>query len=203
MEQAVILLLMFAGVTHAVFSVADVKCNATQNTSQCSVTHGGSVYIQVMTSVSGYIVICNKKSPVGSVTVFKTKNGNVTIGDGFRNRTEFFIKNGTLKITNVEMSDSGQYTIELYDSNGLHVRKAIVQLDVQKKAPLMLILIIVGSVVGILLILVLLFVCICRKAKKKKSGRSNSTNTGFNFGHTPELLSPGDHSFFLSSFNST
>uniref|UniRef100_A0AAQ5XGB8 Immunoglobulin V-set domain-containing protein n=1 Tax=Amphiprion ocellaris TaxID=80972 RepID=A0AAQ5XGB8_AMPOC len=81
-------------------------------TSPCSAVLGGSVYIQVMTNASGYQLRCKKTLPSGSITVFNVRREKVTIQDEFKNRTEFFINNGTLKITNVERNDSGQYSIE-------------------------------------------------------------------------------------------
>ncbi|TDH07689.1 hypothetical protein EPR50_G00108500 [Perca flavescens] len=106
MEPVVILLVMLAGVSHAFFSAADTKCNATQNTSLCSVTLGGSVYIQVMTNASGHKLECKKHLPTGSINVFSMKRDKVKIQEYFKKKTEFFINNGTLKITNVERNDS-------------------------------------------------------------------------------------------------
>ncbi|CAJ1058550.1 uncharacterized protein LOC121516449 isoform X2 [Xyrichtys novacula] len=149
-----LLLLMLAGVSHALFPAAQTSCNATGNTSHCTSTRGGSVYIQVMTNASRHLLLCTKQLPTGAIDVFTLRKEKVTIQGPFKNRTEFFINNGTLKITNVEKSDAGQYKIEIFDQSGFHLRNIEIQLDVQDN--ILPILIIVCSAAGLLLILVIL-----------------------------------------------
>lgn len=121
----------------AIFSApaAETKCDATQSLhTPCTVVLGGSVYIQVMTNASGLTVWCKKVQHSGYATVFGLKKEEVSIEKEFKNRTQFFINNGTLKITNVEKSDSGQYLLEVFGGlNGILVRNNTVQLDVQGK----------------------------------------------------------------------
>uniref|UniRef100_A0A8C3G4Y0 Immunoglobulin V-set domain-containing protein n=1 Tax=Cyclopterus lumpus TaxID=8103 RepID=A0A8C3G4Y0_CYCLU len=102
-------------------------------TSQCSVTLGGSVSIQLMTNASGQQLWCKKKLTSGSINIFSLKKEKVTIQGPYRNRTEFFINNGTLKITKVERNDSGEYTVDVFDPNGILLRTMNVKLDVQGK----------------------------------------------------------------------
>lgn len=61
------------------------------------------------------------------------KKGRVTIQESLKNRYQFFIHNGTLKISDVEKNDSGQYTIEIFNLEGFHLRNIEVKLDVQGK----------------------------------------------------------------------
>lgn len=91
------------------------------------------MYVQVMTNASGHQVWCKKQLPTGPVHMFSLKKGKVTMQEAFRNRTEFFIHNGTLKITNIERNDAGQYNVEAYDPNGVRVKNINVTLDVQGK----------------------------------------------------------------------
>ncbi|XP_041653678.1 uncharacterized protein LOC121516449 isoform X2 [Cheilinus undulatus] len=168
--KQVLLLLMLAGVTHAFFT-AETQCNATYGTSLCSSTLGGTVSIQVMTNASGYLLLCKKQLPSGYINVFTLKKGKVTIHGPFKNRTEFFINSGTLKITNVEKSDSGQYNIEVYDPNGAKLRSIEVELDINVN--IWLIVISVCSAVAVLLIVVILC-CACRRARRnKKKGKKD------------------------------
>ncbi|KAK9518025.1 hypothetical protein VZT92_023353 [Zoarces viviparus] len=165
MEPVLILLLMLAGVSHAFFPAGETKCNATQNTSLCSATVGGSVYIQLMTNASGQQLKCKKKLPTGSINVFSLKKERVTIQESYRNRTEFFINSGTLKITKLERSDSGQYTVDVFDPEGIQLRTINVKLDVQEN--ISHILIPVCSAVGALLIVVVCC-CVCWKLRRRK-----------------------------------
>lgn len=117
----------------AFLPAAETKCNAKHNTSVCSVTPGGSVSIQLMTNASGHQLRCKKQLSPVALNVFSLKRDKVTVYEPFRNRTEFFINSGTLKINNVERNDSGLYTTEVFDPNGVLLRKINVTLDVQGK----------------------------------------------------------------------
>lgn len=100
--------------------------------------------------------------------MLNVKREKVTIQEPFRSRTEFFINNGTLKITNVERNDSDQYNIEVFNSDGLRVKDIGFTLEVKEN--LWTILIPVCAAVGALLILVCCC-CVFRKVKhRKKSG---------------------------------
>lgn len=92
------------------------------------------MYIQVMSNASGHVLKCKKQLPTGSINVFSTKGDKVKIQESFRNRTEFFINNGTLKITNVERNDSGQYIVDVFTQDGVLMRSMKVNLDVQGKS---------------------------------------------------------------------
>ncbi|KAK1904438.1 T-cell surface antigen CD2 [Dissostichus eleginoides] len=129
MDPAILVLVMLAGVSHA----AETKCKASQNMSLCSANLGGSVSIQVMNNASGHRLWCKRQFPTGSITVFNLKKERVTIHDSLKNRTEFFINNGTLKITHVERNDSGVYNVEIFRHNGVLLRNVNFELVVQGK----------------------------------------------------------------------
>ncbi|KAM8732350.1 uncharacterized protein AB9X84_024402 isoform 1-T4 [Acanthopagrus schlegelii] len=171
MEQVLFLLVTLAGASHAVFTAAETKCNASQNISLCSAALGGSVYIQMMTNASGYQLQCKKQLPTGPIIVFSLKKDKVTIQDQFSDRMQFFINNGTLKFTNVAKNDSGQYSLEVYDPNGLRVKDIQIKLDVQEN--IRPIVIIACCVAVFVLIVVVICCCVCRKKKRnRKSGSS-------------------------------
>ncbi|CAK6956566.1 si:zfos-741a10.3 [Scomber scombrus] len=143
MEQTLILLVMLTGLTHAFLTPAETKCNATKNASLCSATLGRPVYIQMM--MTNIDQLHFKK---GLVKVFSLKNGKVNIQEAFKNRTEFFISNGTFKIISMEKSDVGQYIIEGFDKEGLQVLNLHVKLDVQE-SNLRILILSVGSAGGV------------------------------------------------------
>lgn len=91
------------------------------------------MYIQVMSNTPGYLLLCKKKGPSGDINVFKIKNRNVMIQEPLKNRTEFFINNGTLKISSVEKNDSGLYNIEVFDTLLRQVAFTNFTLDVNGK----------------------------------------------------------------------
>lgn len=129
------------------------------------------MYVQVMTNASDHQVRCKKQLPSGLVNVFTMKKEKVTIYGAFRNRTQFFIYNGTFKITNVERNDSGLYIIEAFDPNGVLVRNINVELDVQEHASSILIPASAG-VAALLLLILLVLVCYCVCKRNRKSGSS-------------------------------
>ncbi|KAM3866497.1 pregnancy-specific glycoprotein 22-like [Diretmus argenteus] len=118
----------------AFFPATETPCTATQGSSSCSVSLGGSVYIQVMANASGHRLWFKKHHHNGSTNVFTLKRETVTIQQALINRTEFFISNGTFKIRNVERADSGQYTAEVFEPNGFLLGINTVHLDVQVMA---------------------------------------------------------------------
>lgn len=116
----------------AFVSAAETICYATQDKSQCSVSLGGTVYIQITADASSYDVKF-KASLSSDPNVFIKKKTTVIINERFKNRTQFFTNNGTLKMANVEKSDSAQYTFEIHNNDGLLLRNGAVHLDVQGK----------------------------------------------------------------------
>lgn len=184
--EHVLLLMLLAGVGHALFPAAETKCNATHESSLCSASLGGTVYMQMMTNASGLRLECKKHLPTGSTKVFSLKKGNVTIQESLRNRTKFFINNGTLKISHVEKEDSGQYKVDIFDLNGVLLRKIEVKLDVQENY--YYILVSACSAAGVLLIAVILC-CVCQRARRKKKAdkKARAKNETSLFSTTPDL----------------
>ncbi|KAK5925126.1 hypothetical protein CgunFtcFv8_017675 [Champsocephalus gunnari] len=172
MDPAILVLVMLAGVSHAFLPAAETKCKASQNTSQCSAILGGSVSIQVMNNASGHRLGCKRQLPTGPRIVFNLKKERVTIHESLKNRTEFFINNGTLKITHAERNDSGVYDVEIFQHDGVLLRNVHFQLVVQGN--ILHIVIIVCCTVGALLI-VGVCCCACWKMRRgKKSGKKRT-----------------------------
>lgn len=68
-----------------------------------------------------------------SMSVFTLKKDKVVIQEVYKSRVELFIGNGTVKIMHVQRNDSGQYSIEIFRPDGLHLRDIQLTLDVQGK----------------------------------------------------------------------
>ncbi|XP_051937345.1 uncharacterized protein LOC127611081 [Hippocampus zosterae] len=173
MGHTVILLLLFGGTVNAFLPPGESQCNSTLQDSHCSVTLGGSVYIQFMVDMSGHQLRCKKLLPSGYIVVFTVKKEKPVIQEDFRNRTEFFVNNGTLKISCVERTDSGQYKVEVFDPNGRNVKIIMVELEVRENH--FSILIPVCSALAALLVIVVLSCCVYKKTKQnRKSGSRES-----------------------------
>lgn len=114
----------------AFLPVADTKCDATRDVTSCNATSGGSVYIQVMANASGHVVYCKKNVTSGFTKVFTLKNEQVKVN---KDNAEFFIGNGTLKITGLSKNDTGQYSFDIFNQNGVHLRNVTLHLHVQGK----------------------------------------------------------------------
>ncbi|XP_039453977.1 uncharacterized protein LOC120432816 [Oreochromis aureus] len=126
------LIVLLAGGTQALIPVDVTTCDLRTNTCPCSPLLEGTVYIQVMTDASGHDLKCLKVLPKVNITVFSLKKETVTMTDKeFNNRLMFIIKNGTLKITNLRKEDSGQYSIEVFNSNGVREKNIYFTLDVK------------------------------------------------------------------------
>lgn len=157
MKQLIFLVILTGG-AHAFLPVSDTRCNATEI--KCTPVLGGSVYIQLMTNASTYDLHCKKVFLNGTTKVFSSGNGKVTIEAAFRERIEFFIDNGTLKITNVENSDSGQYSVEVYDQDG--IRRKSINFNLEVREDILQIVVPVCIALGVFLILLLCYY-VCRK----------------------------------------
>lgn len=173
MKRVLVFLVMLAEVTHAFLPATETTCNAAQNTSTCSVYLGDSVYIQVMANASGHQLRCKKQLPSGSINVFTLKKEKVVIEEALRNRTEFFINNGTFKISKVEKNDSGQYTVEIFTSQGVRLETKNVNLEVQEN--ILPIVVLVSVAVGLLVIVTTVTCCICSKKKRRRSKQPASS----------------------------
>lgn len=57
----------------------------------------------------------------------------MTIPEAYEGRVEVFIDNGTVKIMHVQRNDSGEYTIDIFESDGMHLKKVELILHVRSK----------------------------------------------------------------------
>ncbi|XP_042158852.1 uncharacterized protein LOC112220775 isoform X2 [Oncorhynchus tshawytscha] len=102
------------------------SCNATQNM-LCYGPLGGTVYLQLMNDATGS-ELTFKKDPTGAKTVIFRIKQNKIVHEFIKARSEFFINNGTFKINNTERSDSAEYSLEIFKSDGHYLDTRVVQL---------------------------------------------------------------------------
>ncbi|XP_014067989.1 uncharacterized protein [Salmo salar] len=118
------LLVMLTGLSNG---MEEKCCDARQNMSRHGAL-GETVYLQLMNNATGSELIF-KKDPTGaSIKIFSMKNNTVSFHDSIKARSEFFINNGTFRISNTEKSDSGEYLLEIYNSHGTRLCTGGVQL---------------------------------------------------------------------------
>lgn len=162
-----LLLLILAGEGHAFISPPDTKCDASQTAILCSPVVGGTVYIKLMTNATGYKLKCLKDG----TKIMSLKKGKVDVSDAFKNRTEFSVTTGTLKIINVERNDKGEYKVERFDSNGKNAGDIFFTLQVQENLRLILL---IAGIVGVILIVLICFACIWKKHRKCKQSQATA-----------------------------
>ncbi|KAM9513487.1 uncharacterized protein ACWYII_046910 [Salvelinus alpinus] len=172
----VLVLVMLAAVSHA----TDVTtCTATQNSSQCSVALCGTLDLQLMTNASGCELLFKKNLTDGPTLIFSLKRNTVTFKRPTEGRSQFFMNNGTFRLTNVERADSGKYFLEIYDSGGERLGTRRVQLDIEGLClPMVLIL---GSVSagGVVLAVMLVGCCIGRRRRRRIFNTTDAELKGF------------------------
>lgn len=85
-----------------------------------------------MTNATGYKLTCFKNG-YEKEKIMSLKRGRVDLFGAFKNRTEFSVTAGTLKIINVERNDKGTYNVESFDYDGKRERDIPFTLQVQGK----------------------------------------------------------------------
>ncbi|KAJ0002481.1 hypothetical protein NQD34_007630 [Periophthalmus magnuspinnatus] len=168
MKMILAILILLPGLSCGFLKPSDTMCKLIDTTeSTCSVTHGGNVFLQVMSSASDHRLQFKKQLSSGSKEVFTIKERTLKIReDSFKNRTEAFMDNGTIKIQNVQWEDVGKYKVEIYDTNGANLETVEVTLEV--KANPWPVIVLAASSVGAFLVVVLISVCIYRKVRTHK-----------------------------------
>ncbi|XP_031606897.2 uncharacterized protein LOC116329098 isoform X2 [Oreochromis aureus] len=123
MEAVVGLLLMWLAFSHGV----ETHCDSRQNGTQCYGALGGTVDIQLMDSTSeipGYQLLKNLSS------ILNVRN-NTVIFNTIAHRSLVFLSNRTFRINNLSRNDSGNYTLQTFDSDGRSSGVRSLQLFIQ------------------------------------------------------------------------
>jgi len=111
------------------FAGVETYCDGRQDGAQCYGALGGAVVLQLMDDTS-------------EIPRYEWRNGRSVIISGRKNiivtnsigsRSTFIPSNGTFKINNLRRTDSGEYTLTLFDSNGRETGERTLKLSVEGK----------------------------------------------------------------------
>ncbi|XP_021439360.2 uncharacterized protein LOC110504838 isoform X1 [Oncorhynchus mykiss] len=114
MEAVFGLLVMIAGVSHGMLTSS---CDAREDGCQCYGALGGTVYLQLTDTTVSELTF--KKDPTGVTTeILRMRRNKMIIADSIKARSEFFMNNKTFRMDNTERTDSDEYLLETFHSNG-------------------------------------------------------------------------------------
>ncbi|KAM4555489.1 pregnancy-specific beta-1-glycoprotein 4-like [Odontesthes bonariensis] len=114
---------MLLGVSHGV----ETYCDGRQDGAQCYGALGGAVVLQLMDDASEIPSYDWKKG----ASVILNGRKNIIITNTIGNRSTFVPSDGTLKINNLSRTDSGEYTLRLFYSNGRETGERTLKLSVE------------------------------------------------------------------------
>ncbi|XP_044061328.1 uncharacterized protein LOC122880358 isoform X1 [Siniperca chuatsi] len=123
MEAVVGLLLMLLGVSHGV----ETYCDGRQDGAQCYGALGGTVLLQLMDSASKIF----RYQLFKNTTIILHLRNNMFLSNLIENRSSFTPSNGTFGINNLIRTDGGEYTLDIFDSNGQKSEPRTLQLTIQ------------------------------------------------------------------------
>ncbi|XP_008291375.1 cell adhesion molecule 3-like isoform X1 [Stegastes partitus] len=123
MEAVVGLLVMLLGVSHGL----ETHCDARVNGTQCYGALGGTVVLQLMDTASEIPRYQWRKD--ASRILIGRKND--VLVNSISSRSDFTPSNGTFRISNLSRTDSGEYTLEIFNSNGEKTAERTLHLSVQ------------------------------------------------------------------------
>ncbi|CAB1337026.1 unnamed protein product, partial [Coregonus sp. 'balchen'] len=113
----------------------ETHCDATLDGAQCYGALGGTVSLQLMTIDSKVPDILLKTISTGvTKIILKIRNKTdkkVKIHKSIETRAHFFFNNGTFRIDNTERSDSTEYRLETFNSDGETIRTRRLQLFIE------------------------------------------------------------------------
>ncbi|XP_019222203.1 hepatocyte cell adhesion molecule-like [Oreochromis niloticus] len=124
MEAVLGLMVILLGVPHV--PGVETYCDGRQDGAQCYGALGGTVDIQLMdntSEISRYQVLNN------SLKILDVRKNKV-ISNTIEHRS-LFPSNGTFRINNLSRSDSGNYTLQTFDSDGRSSGERTLQLFIQ------------------------------------------------------------------------
>ncbi|TWW54957.1 hypothetical protein D4764_09G0000060 [Takifugu flavidus] len=125
MKAVMGLLLMLVRVSLGV----ETSCDGRQDKTQCYGALGGTLVLQLMDKVPEILTFKWRKS---NVTILnRIGNGPVTIDARLSNRSEFISHNGTLRMNSLSRTDGGEYTLEIFNEDGVRTAVRTQQLNIQ------------------------------------------------------------------------
>ncbi|XP_049898219.1 pregnancy-specific glycoprotein 22 isoform X10 [Epinephelus moara] len=123
MEAVIGLLVMILGVSHG----EETSCDGRQDGAQCYGALGGTVVLRLMDSASE--IFRYHWSTKTTRILYGRKD--LIVSNEIENRSSFTPSDGTFRINNLSWSDEGEYTLEIYDSDGRITEQRTLQLTIQ------------------------------------------------------------------------
>ncbi|XP_069027914.1 T-cell surface antigen CD2-like isoform X2 [Embiotoca jacksoni] len=123
MKTVVGLFVMLLRVSHGV----ETHCDGRQDAVQCYGPLGGTVVLQLMDRASQIPKYEWKKES----TLILRGRQNEIITNSLKDRSVFTPSNGTFRINKLSRTDSGNYTLLIFDSNGTLTSKQTLHLSIQ------------------------------------------------------------------------
>ncbi|XP_055368432.1 uncharacterized protein LOC114863986 [Betta splendens] len=121
--ETVVVMMVVLGLCHGV----ETYCDGRQNGTQCYGALGGTVDVQLMDRDSRIYRYWWKKDQ----RLILGGRMDQILSNHIENRSVFTPSNGTIRIINLSRNDSGEYQLELYDSNGQKSEERTLHLTVQ------------------------------------------------------------------------
>ncbi|XP_050928236.1 hemicentin-1 isoform X28 [Lates calcarifer] len=106
----------------------EAYCDGRQDGAQCYGALGGTVVLQLMDSTSEIFRYEWKKNKI--ITILRGKKNNIVF-NVIDDRSFFTPSDGTFRINNLSRTDSGEYTLQTYDSSGQRSEQRTLQLFIQ------------------------------------------------------------------------
>ncbi|XP_038555202.1 T-cell surface antigen CD2-like [Micropterus salmoides] len=122
MEAVIGLLLMLLRVSNGVET-----CDGRQDGAQCYGALGGTVVLQLMDSASEIF----KYQLLSKTTVILAGRKTQILFNVIEDRSSFTPINGTFRINNLNWTDGGEYSLEIFDSNGKRSEQRTLHLTIQ------------------------------------------------------------------------
>ncbi|XP_038559239.1 uncharacterized protein LOC119891565 isoform X3 [Micropterus salmoides] len=122
MEAVIGLLLMLLGVSHGVET-----CDGRQDGAQCYGALGGTVVLQLMDSASEIF----RYQLLSKTTLILKGKKNQIVFNVMEDRSSFTPSDGTFRINRLSWTDAGEYTLEIFDSNGRRSEQRTLHLIIQ------------------------------------------------------------------------
>ncbi|KAM4555678.1 hepatic and glial cell adhesion molecule-like [Odontesthes bonariensis] len=114
---------MLLEISHGV----ETDCDGRQEGAQCYGALGGAVVLQLMDNASEIPRYDWKKF---SQLILKGRM-NISVSNAMHNRSVFIASDGTFTISNLSRTDSGDYTLEIFNSNGQQTGSQTLHLSIE------------------------------------------------------------------------
>ncbi|XP_046874934.1 fibrinogen-like protein 1 isoform X2 [Hypomesus transpacificus] len=120
------LLMIFPALCHCLESF----CDATQGVTYCYTPLGGTMSRQLVFDANELELEFKKSQYKVGENILKKKNYHTKVYfDGpWKNRSHFYVNNGTLRITDMEQTDYGDYILTMHNINGTFLKNQKIQL---------------------------------------------------------------------------